>query len=165
MLEDAPHGVDEAVHPPVVDVEDGEAVTVRAAVVPVTRVVERTVAPRRQRVPAADGRAAVSHRDAVRARVGPEVGVERPVLLHDHDDVPDLVDAGARRRCVNRSQSSARASRLGRRPGMPRDEPDQGRCKSAEQEDGGPSHGRMGDDARMRSKITVPRASGDRPKG
>jgi hypothetical protein len=96
MLEDAPHGVDEAVHPPVVDVEDGEAVTVRAAVVPVTRVVERTVAPRRQRVRAADGRAAVSHRDAVRARVGPEVGVERPVLLHDHDDVPDAVDPGRR---------------------------------------------------------------------
>src|SRR5262249_13574865 len=35
----------------------------------------------------------VLHRDAVRARVGAEVLVERAVLLHDHDDVLDLVDA------------------------------------------------------------------------
>ena len=33
------------------------------------------------------------HRDPVGARERREVIVERSVLLHDHDDVPDLVDA------------------------------------------------------------------------
>src|SRR5919197_1321888 len=41
----------------------------------------------------ARGRDAVAHRDAVGARKRPEVGVEGPVLLHDHDDVADRVDA------------------------------------------------------------------------
>jgi hypothetical protein len=37
-------------------------------------------------------------RDAVRARVRPEVRVERAVFLHDNDHVLDLVDAGLERR-------------------------------------------------------------------
>ena len=40
----------------------------------------------------------VPDRQTVRARIRAEVGVERPVLLHDHDHVLDLVDAGRRRR-------------------------------------------------------------------
>jgi hypothetical protein len=97
VAEDAPHRLDEAVHPAVVDVEDREAMAVRAAVVAVARVVERAVAPLRERVRDADGGDAVPHRDPVRARIRAEVRVERPVLLHDHDHVPDLVDAGRRR--------------------------------------------------------------------
>src|SRR5215813_6456425 len=47
----------------------------------------------RHRVRDAHGGHAMVHRDPGRARVGPEVGVERPVLLHDHDHVLDLVNA------------------------------------------------------------------------
>ena len=36
-------------------------------------------------------------RDSVGARIRAEVGVEGAVLLHDHDDVLDLVDVGVRR--------------------------------------------------------------------
>jgi hypothetical protein len=39
----------------------------------------------------AHGRLAVLNRDPIRAGEGAEIGVERPVLLLDHDDVPDLV--------------------------------------------------------------------------
>ncbi len=38
-----------------------------------------------------------ARRYSVGAGIGAEVAVERPVLLHDHDDVADLVDAGQRR--------------------------------------------------------------------
>src|SRR5829696_10012272 len=41
----------------------------------------------------AGGEAAVPRREPTRAGERPKVRVERPVLLHDHDDVPDPVDA------------------------------------------------------------------------
>ena len=87
---------DEAVHSPVVDVPQGVRVLVRPAPVVVRSVVVRLDARVEVRIRKAHSRDAVSHRDPVRARVGAEVGVEGAVLLHDHDDVPDLVDAGRR---------------------------------------------------------------------
>ena len=71
----------------------GAAAAVRAAGVDVG-VVERTARAARRRVGIgdADRRDAVRHRDPVGARERPEVAVERAVLLHDHDDVLDLVD-------------------------------------------------------------------------
>src|SRR6185437_7075124 len=41
----------------------------------------------------ADRRHAVLHRDPVGVRIRAEEGVEGAVLLHDHDDMADLVDA------------------------------------------------------------------------
>jgi len=86
---------------------------VRTAAVQVVRVVERTDAAAVRGIRHADVR-----RDSVRARIRAEVGVERPVLLHDHDDVLDLVDAGRRRRLplhdralAARGRASARAER------------------------------------------------------
>jgi len=112
LPDDAPDGLDEAVHLAVVDVDDGEAMPVRAAVVAVARVVERPAASPRLEVGDADGRDAVPHRDPVGAGVGAEVGVERSVLLHDHHDVPDPVDADERlRRRVTRG-----SARRGLRP-------------------------------------------------
>ena len=79
----------EAVHVPRVDVADRVHVVVRAAGVAVGGVVVRAHA-------AASARHRHAHAlgNAVGARIRAEVGVERPVLLHDHDDVPDQVDAG-----------------------------------------------------------------------
>jgi hypothetical protein len=104
---------DEAVHPAVVDVSDGIDMVVRAAAVPVLGVVERPDAAVRRRIGQADLRDAVAHRDSVRAGIRAEVGVEGSVLLHDHDDVPDLVDAGnprSRRAMRSLRLSDGRAS-------------------------------------------------------
>jgi hypothetical protein len=104
---------DEAVHPAVVDVSDGIDMVVRAAAVPVLRVVERPDATVRGRIRQANRRDTVAHRDSVGARIRTKVRVEGTVLLHDHDDVPDLVDAGnARSRRAMRSLrlSDGRAS-------------------------------------------------------
>ena len=90
---DAADGIDEAVHLAVVDVQHGEAMPVRPTVVPVARIVERPAAPLRLEVVETGGRDPIPHRDPVGVGIRAEVGVERPVLLHDDDDVPDLVDA------------------------------------------------------------------------
>ena len=84
---------DEAVHAPAVDVLLAGEGTVRAArVVDAVRVAERLHALA-DAVRYAHGRHAVLHRDPVCVRIGAEEGVERAVLLHDHDHVLDHVDA------------------------------------------------------------------------
>jgi hypothetical protein len=87
-----PRLADEAVHLAAVHVAHGVQVLVRAAAVPVARVVVRVDADMRARVGHADREAAVAPRQPVGSRVRPEIGVERAVLLHDHDHVADLVD-------------------------------------------------------------------------
>jgi hypothetical protein len=88
----APRLADEAVHRAAAHVAHGVEVLVRAAAVPVARVVVRIDADVRARIGHAHGEAAVSARQTVGSRVRPEIGVERAVLLHDHDHVADLVD-------------------------------------------------------------------------
>ena len=95
-------GTDEAVHRAAVDVADRVEPGVRAAEVAVARVVERPDA-----TAARVGHAHVSW-DAVRARIRAEIGVERTVLLHDHDDVLDLVDA-LRNGCAARHDGRRRS--------------------------------------------------------
>ena len=72
------------------------------AAVDVGRVVVRRLAPP-VGIGHADRRHAVLHRDAVGARIGPEVTVEGAVLLFDDDDVLDLVDAGRHHVVAGRS--------------------------------------------------------------
>ena len=93
---------DEPAHAAAGDVAHRVDVVVRPAEVLVAPAVVRPVAAAAERVGHAD-----VLRDAVRAGVRAEVGVERPVLLHDHDDVPDLVDAG---RTAQRPPAQVRAS-------------------------------------------------------
>jgi hypothetical protein len=97
---------DEAVHATAVDVVDRVDVVVRTAGVAVARVVERPLAPAAHRIVDAD-----VLRDAVGAGEHAEVGVEGPVLLHDHDDVPDLVDAAVRPRRPGRDEREQRDRR------------------------------------------------------
>ena len=82
----------EPVHLAVVDVAGGVEVLVRPAAVAVARIVERVEADPGARIRRADGEMAVVPWQPVRSRVSAEVRVEGPVLLHDHDDVADLVD-------------------------------------------------------------------------
>ena len=70
-----------------------------AAEVPVVGIVVGKDARARQWVGYAHGWGPVAHGDAVGPGERPEVGVERTVLLHDDDDVPDSMDA---RRIGNR---------------------------------------------------------------
>src|SRR5204863_4163568 len=85
---------DEAVHLPAVDVGGRIVRAVRPATVDVRMIDERLDArAEASRIGNAD-----ALRNTVRTGVRAEVGVERSVLLHDHDDVPDVVDAAARRR-------------------------------------------------------------------
>ena len=71
-------------------------VIVRAACVAVRGVVVGPLAAPRQRIRRANGRHAVAHRNPVRAGKRAEIRIERTVLLHDHDHVPDLVNAARR---------------------------------------------------------------------
>jgi hypothetical protein len=79
---------DEPVHPAAVDVEDRVAVVVRAAGVAIGAVVVGPLAQATLRIGNAH-----ALRNPVCTGIRAEVGVERAVLLHDHDHVPDLVDA------------------------------------------------------------------------
>ena len=90
--------LNEAAHLATSDVLDGVDVIVRTAEVAVCAVVVGALARSCPRVGHADGDRAVPARVAVRAGVGAEIRVERAVLLHDHDDVPDLVNADEPRR-------------------------------------------------------------------
>ena len=83
---------------------------VRPAAVDVARIVVRVAAAAVRRIGDADRRHAVLHRDAVRARERAEVAVEGAVLLHDHDHVLDLVDAGIDRHPI-RARAGARHPR------------------------------------------------------
>ena len=69
----------------------GVVLPVRSAAVDVGGVVVRRLAAARRHGYAHRWHA-IRHRNAVGARVGAEVAVERPVLLFDDDDVLDLVD-------------------------------------------------------------------------
>ena len=113
--------LDEAVHPSVVHVDRRAFHVVRPAQIVVVGVVEGADTLMGPGVRDAHGGDAVLHRDAVGPGVGPEVGVERPVLLHDHDDVVDLHDplrlaaAGARRRGERGQQHQRERERHGTR--------------------------------------------------
>ena len=103
---------DEAVHLPAVDVGGGVALAVGTTAVDVRGIVRRRHALSRCGIRHAHRRPARGHRDAVSSRVGAEVGVEGSVLLHDDDDVADLVDARrstARRRAGRRLGAVVRA--------------------------------------------------------
>src|SRR4029077_1867685 len=84
---------DEAVHLPAVHVHQAVGGLVRRAGILVLVVHERGNTLARHRIGHANGRHAALHRDPVGTRVDAEVGVERPVLLHDDDHVLDLVYA------------------------------------------------------------------------
>jgi len=81
------HG-DEAVHLPARYVAQEGGLVVR-----VVSVAVMVVDPRLSTASVTRVRQARTSGNAVRAGEGPEIGVERPVLLHDHDDVLDLVNA------------------------------------------------------------------------
>jgi hypothetical protein len=79
---------DETIHLPSVYICNGVRNVVRATVVLVIWVVKRLHAPALDWV-----RTTGSGRYAVGARICPEVGVKRTVLLHDDDHMLDVVDA------------------------------------------------------------------------
>ena len=85
-----------------IDVAHHAGRAVRSADDEVAVVDVRALAPARGRRQAGV-RDPVRHRDPVRARKRAEVLVERPVLLHDHDHVLDLLEAGQRRRRAARA--------------------------------------------------------------
>ena len=98
---------------PPFDVGDRVGLAVRAAAVDVGGVVVGPGAPAAG-VRHAHRRLPVAHRDAVRAGVGPEVAVERPVLLHHDDHVLDLVDPGGHQVRAVRAAADDLARMLGR---------------------------------------------------
>src|SRR5919199_4249310 len=84
---------DEAVHLPAVDVYYGVEGGVPAAAVDQLRVMIRFVATAGAGVGHTNGELTIFRaRQAVGPGVGTEVVIKRTVLLHDHDDVPDLVE-------------------------------------------------------------------------
>ena len=85
--------LNEAIHASAVDVCSRSPGCVRTPEIDQVRVVERAEAVSCVRVGDADGRSPPMPRDAVGAGKRPEVVVERAVLLHDDDDVLDLLDA------------------------------------------------------------------------
>jgi hypothetical protein len=100
---------DEAVHLAPVDVGDRIRGAVRAAGVEIVRVVKRLLASTLQRIGDADCELAVRVAwQTVSPGIRAEVLIEGPVLLHDHDDVLDLVDRNRRlwrhalRPCIER---------------------------------------------------------------
>ena len=103
-------GPHEAVHLPAVGILDRVLPAMLATAVHQARVVIRPVALTPARIWHAHREMAVLSRDAVRSGIRAEERVERPVLLHDHYHVPDLVDAGQHRR-----RRSLRAHRPGPR--------------------------------------------------
>src|SRR5207302_7952462 len=87
----------EAVHLAAADVGYRARLPVRAAGVEVARVVVRPLTVSLDWI--GDAGCELPARragEAVGARIGPEVRIEGAVLLHDHDHVLDLVDAGGR---------------------------------------------------------------------
>ena len=83
--------LDEPVHPPAVHVDGRVALRVRPALLELRPRVVRREAPAGDRVVGADRRTAVPHRDPVRAGERAEVVIERPVLLHDEDQVLEVL--------------------------------------------------------------------------
>ena len=113
---------DEPVHPSAVDVLERRMGRVGAAAVDEVVVVEGADAVVAQRIGQADPRSPVRHRDAVSTWIGPEVGVERSVLLHHDDHVLDLVDPPRRRRAIAQGDRERRERREGDQRDRGRDE-------------------------------------------
>jgi hypothetical protein len=82
----------EAVHLAVVDGGHGGRMAVLAACLAVAPAPKGLHADVRLGIGRTDRRNTVLHRDPVRTRIGPEIGVERAVLLHDDHHVLDLVN-------------------------------------------------------------------------
>ena len=77
---------------PPIDVDARGRVSVQSAEVDQSTVVVRIVARVCLRVRHAHRKVAIVGRDPVGTRIGAEIRVKRAVLLHDHDDVLDLVN-------------------------------------------------------------------------
>ena len=92
LCESALRGRHEPVHLPVVDVAHRVRQRMRSPAIRDARVMVRRDALARPRIGRADRRDAVDHWDPVGPWKGAEIMVERMVLLHDHDDVPNLVE-------------------------------------------------------------------------
>src|SRR5215472_14672204 len=89
---------DETVHLAAVDVSDRALGAMRSAAIAILCVVEWLHASA-LRVRYAHGKRAVARAgQPITARVGAEIAVVRTVLLHDDDDVLDLVDVARHRR-------------------------------------------------------------------
>jgi hypothetical protein len=89
----------------------------RAAGVQVPRVVEGLLAPAGGRIRGAYGELAARRPGkAIRSGIRTEIVIERPVLLHDHDHVLDLVDARGRLGLRTRGTRDACAGRTQRDP-------------------------------------------------
>ena len=101
---------DEPVHLATVDVRDAVGQVVPRTAVHQARIVVGLVAALGSWIGHADRELAVLDRDAVRPGVGPEERIERPVLLHDDDDMADLVDPGRHRGRRGRARRLARAA-------------------------------------------------------
>ena len=71
-----------------------------AAAVYQARIVIRLVAASGAGIGRANGEMTIAGRKPVGTRVGAEERVEGPVLLHDHDDMLDLVYSGLKRQPV-----------------------------------------------------------------
>src|SRR5579875_444685 len=82
----------EAVHLAAIDVGGRVSSSVRATAVQILGIIVRLDALSSLWVVDANRRHAVLHRNAVRSWIGAEVGIERAILLHDHNDVFDLMD-------------------------------------------------------------------------
>src|SRR5207253_2057002 len=103
---------DKAIHLSAVDIILRGRLAVRPAAVQVIRIVERFHALPAARIFDADRWLAILHRDAVSAGKRPEVRVERSVLLHDDDDMLDLLDAVGRSRGRSGGWRSRRRCRV-----------------------------------------------------
>ena len=113
-----PEGFDRAVHRAAVHVDDGGLLRVRSPLVEGVRVVVRPTAGRAARIGQARRERPVrSARDPVRAGERPEVVIERPVLLHDEDQMVDVVEPERRIHAV--------------RPIRPRNGAVDGRCRAS----------------------------------
>ena len=81
---------DEAVHLTAIDIGAGVILSVRAAEVFIGGIVVRVDALPGSGIIDAHCKLAVLDRETICARVSAKIRVERPVFLHDHDDVLDL---------------------------------------------------------------------------
>jgi hypothetical protein len=80
----------EPVHFPAVHVALGGLLVVRAAHLALTGGVIRPDASTEDRIGSAHGGVSVAHGDPIGPRIGPEVVIERTVLLDDEDEVPKV---------------------------------------------------------------------------
>jgi len=91
----------EAIHAIVIDRLRRSGRTVRCSTVPIFMRRERPITPFGSWVRDARGDRTGASSEAFDAWVGAEVMIEGSILLHDDDDVPDLVDAGGGVACMD----------------------------------------------------------------